>query len=1126
MGTSTKCCHYGCNRPFTQANSSSKEFHEGTCHHRVVGCGSGAPSCKKALNAWLGVCSSGKATCTLSRCCEHNSSILIYAIKNDDRVLLAFLLDTVDVSSLLENLETETSSGDTSLTLAARCGRYRILASLFEYLSHHNCKSAVVHNETTRGATALIEATRQNHPDCVNLLLRHYSDPNQVSKVHARSAIDWAANFDRGDILVDLEKQSRVIKDFQVLCSAIARADVDTIREMVGVGEPYDVICNVGYVSRLEACILDTEQTLAGHERDVKELPTAIAGQTREIEHARGRLKSASAEVSKQKQVVDAVAQEEEDLVERSDQIFRSAITSLQASMIPSSVAELSSLTKPGSNLMTIAKVVVLLISAGRERGDGARAIATGNAMANLDEYWEEMLREMKNPQSFFHRLRHYDVNHRLNPESVESIDDIITSGTINTRRTQPTQPGDVGGTGGSFLIQALASWAKAVHESRANHGKRMETYNHLVQERQRLDRFIALEQDRQNELAVSERKRSMLQQEHEEAGKRLAMSNRKLRKVKQKLHVHRLMSHVSETGHALLSWASAYGNEVIVDILIGHGANLGLGDEHLSLAARLIQETYRHYRWNNIVSSPSTGTNMSISSAERHQRHVAHRLLVKTYGRLLSDRRRHVRSPLAEAYFNGHHGVAFLLEKSAPLFHLMMGSPRRPCGVILRPASPMNKSSTGQDISECIIQGQLLFESSSWEDGIGALEDSEDEENNSCMDHLTAMKKRIAVEVERLKAERACVRRARKHQALVSQARIQMNQAIRDSNYQMMVSAVVAGEGEGDDEFREWITLDWETSDGITPLIRAVMDVDNRVSAVSFLLDRKGCRPSIDYETKVGGDTALFVAARRGRLAAVEVLLDRGATLDRQSSVGGQTALIVAGREGRPRVVQMLLERGSDCSIKDGDGKTARDLALENNHIDAVAVLEAFCQRGFVGLARRAYGTSYNCVLCQFGCGVMENMGESLDKHHRQCPRRPCRCPLCGMLVEARDMSDHDENDCSERPVTCPLCQDRMSLSYADEHKVKECRKREVECPRCSSRIKADLFEKHQSFLCQCRLVPCSLGCGSEIEFCDLQRHRRRECPRRTVRCKRCNDLLPLDELKEHEARDLCAGT
>lgn len=150
---------------------------------------------------------------------------------------------------------------------------------------------------------------------------------------------------------------------------------------------------------------------------------------------------------------------------------------------------------------------------------------------------------------------------------------------------------------------------------------------------------------------------------------------------------------------------------------------------------------------------------------------------------------------------------------------------------------------------------------------------------------------------------------------------------------------------------------------------------------------------------------------------------------------------------------------------------------------------------------------------------------GPSIDEHHRKCPRRLGHCSLCGILVEARDVFNHDENDCSERPVTCSLCQGRMPLSSIDEHRAKECCKREVECPLCSSRVKADILDKPQSFLCQNRLLSCPLGCGSKVKFCDLPRHRRHKCPRRTVRCRRCNDLLPLNELKQHEVDMKCGG-
>ena len=104
-----------------------------------------------------------------------------------------------------------------------------------------------------------------------------------------------------------------------------------------------------------------------------------------------------------------------------------------------------------------------------------------------------------------------------------------------------------------------------------------------------------------------------------------------------------------------------------------------------------------------------------------------------------------------------------------------------------------------------------------------------------------------------------------------------------------------------------------------MTPLIRAATggkeyqpNVNAPALAVSYLLDRVEGRPLIDYETR-GGGTALLCAARYGRLANVEVLLDRGALVDRSSNANGDTALHVAAQEGKVRVVKLLVERGAD---------------------------------------------------------------------------------------------------------------------------------------------------------------------------------------------------------------------
>lgn len=131
-----------------------------------------------------------------------------------------------------------------------------------------------------------------------------------------------------------------------------------------------------------------------------------------------------------------------------------------------------------------------------------------------------------------------------------------------------------------------------------------------------------------------------------------------------------------------------------------------------------------------------------------------------------------------------------------------------------------------------------------------------------------------------------------------------------------------------------------------------------------------------IDYESRVTGETALTRACTLGRLEAAEVLLDRGAnvnhmprgrgpqvlqrpSLSRPQSgplspvaplfpppIQGQETmatvtplrrapLIAAAAAGHSEMVRLLLERGADAELKDGEGRTAADVAREGGFVD-----------------------------------------------------------------------------------------------------------------------------------------------------------------------------------------------
>jgi uncharacterized protein len=83
-----------------------------------------------------------------------------------------------------------------------------------------------------------------------------------------------------------------------------------------------------------------------------------------------------------------------------------------------------------------------------------------------------------------------------------------------------------------------------------------------------------------------------------------------------------------------------------------------------------------------------------------------------------------------------------------------------------------------------------------------------------------------------------------------------------------------------------------------------------------------EGADPNANRGTYHG--PLLTLAAVRGYLTMVEILLDFGADIEATDDLG-QTPLICAARSGRTEVVSLLLDRGADIEAVDWFGKSAR---------------------------------------------------------------------------------------------------------------------------------------------------------------------------------------------------------
>src|SRR5437016_6095101 len=85
-----------------------------------------------------------------------------------------------------------------------------------------------------------------------------------------------------------------------------------------------------------------------------------------------------------------------------------------------------------------------------------------------------------------------------------------------------------------------------------------------------------------------------------------------------------------------------------------------------------------------------------------------------------------------------------------------------------------------------------------------------------------------------------------------------------------------------------------------------------------------------------------LLAAARKGDVAAVQALCDKGATVDAKTPYG-QTPLYLAAMNGHEEVVRLLLEKGASADVKDTFYKASMlDFVLQRKHYGVAKMLIA----------------------------------------------------------------------------------------------------------------------------------------------------------------------------------------
>ena len=88
-------------------------------------------------------------------------------------------------------------------------------------------------------------------------------------------------------------------------------------------------------------------------------------------------------------------------------------------------------------------------------------------------------------------------------------------------------------------------------------------------------------------------------------------------------------------------------------------------------------------------------------------------------------------------------------------------------------------------------------------------------------------------------------------------------------------------------------------------------------------------------------GMTALQSAAMLKQTDVIHKLLQRGADVNKRDRDDGRTALHCSARKNNTDAIRLLLQNGASTTIKDNEGRTPIDYALEVNSQEAVLLLQ-----------------------------------------------------------------------------------------------------------------------------------------------------------------------------------------
>lgn len=176
---------------------------------------------------------------------------------------------------------------------------------------------------------------------------------------------------------------------------------------------------------------------------------------------------------------------------------------------------------------------------------------------------------------------------------------------------------------------------------------------------------------------------------------------------------------------------------------------------------------------------------------------------------------------------------------------------------------------------------------------------------------------------------------------------------------------------GDEDNEPEPGITLELEDARGLPTLHR--LAVIGHQAALHLILADAGA--NVNQRESAYGQTALHLAAIKGHVDIVELLISFGADIDARDAVGGWTALHGAARAGQDDVIQFLLDRAPTgfVDVRAARGDTPLMRAAYWGRVSSVRLLLA---RGASRTLTNDDGDDANALACRGPCADLLGLG------------------------------------------------------------------------------------------------------------------------------------------------------